>query len=92
MANSNPTQARTAKKKKRLKAGTIEEARLMLWRALQRVEQRIEEQEEPVSLNDSLRVLHALSQAVGAYVKVVDMGELEARIQSLELHKQELEG
>lgn len=86
MANSNPHKARTAKRRKKLTAGTVEDARGLLWQALTQVQSFLvnQSEEEPLTLNDSLRVLHALSQGASAYARIVEVGELEARLTALE--------
>ncbi len=56
--NSNPVQARMGKRKKRRsKPGTLEDARALLWRALTRAGELLEE-EDPLL---SLKAIHAVS-------------------------------
>ncbi|SEJ70170.1 hypothetical protein SAMN04488058_1157 [Deinococcus reticulitermitis] len=68
--------------KKRRKAGTVEEARRILWRALERAGALADAEEQ--TPGDTLRVLHAVSQGVAAYVRVCEVAELEKRLASLE--------
>jgi len=64
------------------KAGTLEDARLKLWNAL--------EHSEAIMLNDAsdnqttLKAIHATVQAVGAYSKLYEVTELEDRLKKLE--------
>ena len=82
MSNPNPTEARQAKRKKRRgQSGTLEDARALLWRALSRAGELLEE-EDPVL---SLKAVHAVSQGAAAYARIVEVGEMEARLTALEL-------
>lgn len=79
--NADPTKARQAKKaRRRGKPGTLEDARALLWRALTRAGELLEE-EDPLL---SLKAIHAVSQGAAAYARIVEVGELEARIAALE--------
>ena len=79
--NPNPTQARQAKRRRRRgQPGTLEDARALLWRALTRAGDLLEE-EDPLL---SLKAIHAVSQGAAAYARIVEVGELEARIAALE--------
>lgn len=81
MSNPNPTAARQAKRqKRRTKPGTLEDARALLWRALTRAGELLE-QEDPVL---SLKAVHAVSQGASAYARIVEVGEIEARLAALE--------
>ncbi len=82
MANPNPHAARLAKKRAR-KHGDLPQLLRMLWRALleaQAVLERATEDEAELKL----RAVHALSQASGQYVKLLEIGELESRLAALE--------
>lgn len=68
--------------RKRRKAGTVEEARRILWRALERAGALADAEEGTPA--DTLRVLHAVSQGVAAYVRVCEVADLEARLEALE--------
>lgn len=79
--NADPTLARQAKRaRRRGKPGTLEDARALLWRALTRAGELLEE-EDPAH---ALRAVHAISQGAAAYARIVEVGELEARIAALE--------
>ena len=81
MSNPNPTEARQAKKRKKLsRPGTLEDARVLLWKALQRAGDILEDT-DPVL---SLKAIHAVSQGAAAYARIVEVGELEARLAALE--------
>lgn len=81
MPNPNPTEARRARKaRRRGKPGTLEDARALLWRALTRAGELLEE-EDPAHV---LKAVHAVSQGAAAYARIVEVGELEARIAALE--------
>jgi hypothetical protein len=89
--NADPSKARQAKKRKRRGApGTIEDARALLWKALQRAGQLLEAEtvkEDGTVTPDNhtaLRAIHAISQGAAAYARIVEVGELEARIAALE--------
>ncbi|MVN85170.1 hypothetical protein GO986_00085 [Deinococcus sp. HMF7620] len=79
--DADPTKARQAKRmKRRGKPGTLEDARALLWRALTRAGELLEE-DDPAH---ALRAVHAVSQGAAAYARIVEVGELEARIAALE--------
>lgn len=81
MANPNPVEARQAKRaRRRGKPGTLEDARALLWRALTRAGELLEA-EDPAH---ALKAVHAVSQGAAAYARIVEIGELEARIKALE--------
>ena len=79
--NPNPTAARQAKKaKRRGKPGTLADAQAVLWRALQKAGELLDTEDPHLSL----KAVHAVSQCAGSYAKVLEVGELEARLQALE--------
>ncbi|WP_034385995.1 hypothetical protein [Deinococcus sp. YIM 77859] len=79
--NPDPVEARQARRRKRRgKPGTLEDARLLLWRALTRAGELLEEEDPALSL----KAIHAISQGAAAYARIVEVGELEARIAALE--------
>lgn len=83
MANPNPdaAKARMGKKaKRRSQPGTVEAARALLWQALERAAELLQEDDPYLSL----KAVHAVSQGASAYAKIVEVGELEARIEALE--------
>jgi hypothetical protein len=80
MANPSPTQARLAKKSAR-KPGDLRAIQRKLWGAVLHAE---EVMERAVEDEVRLRAIHALSQACGQYAKLLEVGELEARLAALE--------
>ena len=79
--NADPTKARQAKKARRKgRPGSLEDARALLWRALERAGELLGE-EDPAF---ALKAVHAISQGAMAYARIVEVGELEARIAALE--------
>jgi hypothetical protein len=91
MSNPNPEparaaadEARRARAKERRAAaeqpGEIEDVRRVLWRCIGRVEKLTEGADNALVL----RAAHALVQACGAYVKVLEVGEYEARLAEIE--------
>jgi hypothetical protein len=82
MANPHPDplRARLAKKRRR-RAGGLPQLTAILWKALLEAESVLQAAEEPAL---RLRAVHALSQCAGQYAKLLEIGELEARIQALE--------
>lgn len=81
MANPNPTQARMGKKaRRREEPGTIAQAQALLWRALTRAGDLLDEEDPHLTL----KAIHAISQGASAYARIVEVGELEARIEALE--------
>lgn len=83
MPNKNPSQARAAKadKRRRRKAATIDDARRALWRAVEATEGVLTNSDDPAL---TLRAAHALTQSAAAYAKLVQVAEMEARIEALE--------
>ena len=74
--------ARMAKKRHR-KPGNLHDLLAMLWRALieaQGVLARASDEEAELKL----KAVHAISQAGGQYAKLLEIGELEARLTALE--------
>ncbi|MEO1571656.1 MAG: hypothetical protein AAFU51_10340 [Bacteroidota bacterium] len=86
MANPNPDAARArrgkaAKRRQRAEdSGTLDDLRTVLWSAIERVE-KLTESEDAAQV---LKATHALVQASGTYVKVVEAAELEARLDAVE--------
>jgi len=68
------------KARRRKKPGTLEDARALLWRALTRAGELLEEEDPALSL----KAIHAISQGAAAYARIVEVGELEARLAALE--------
>ena len=85
MANPNPYQARQSfKLKRQRKAGSLADARLIQWRALKAAESAMYAAGEARDCSAVLRAVHAITQASTAYAKLVEVGELEARLGELE--------
>ena len=84
MANPNPTAARiaAAQTRKRRGAGDIEKLRAVLWRAIQRLEDRFKSTDELDA--EAMKAIHALSQVAGVFLKTVEAGEMNDRITLLE--------
>lgn len=79
--NPDPKTARQARKaRRREQPGTLEDARGLLWRALKRAGELLNSEDDALSL----RAVHAISQGTAAYARIVEVGELEARIAALE--------
>ncbi|MBD1207851.1 MAG: hypothetical protein H9535_05460 [Ignavibacteria bacterium] len=65
-----PTQAKTAQKPhKRRKKGSLKEAKMRLWAAIERTTTIIENERQPETV---LRAVHALSQSISAYARLND--------------------
>lgn len=95
MSNANPSKARQAKKaRRRGKPGTVEDARRLLWRALDRAGELLDVEDEEGKPDHALalKAIHAISQGAAAYARIVEVGELEARIKALEEDKEAEEG
>jgi hypothetical protein len=77
--NPNPTKARQAKKAK-AKPPSVKEAGLIVWQALEAA-QAILEVPDPTL---KLKACHCIFQGAQAFAKLLEIGELEARISQLE--------
>jgi hypothetical protein len=65
-----PTQAKTVHKaRKRRKIGTLKQCKARLWQAIESATAIIENERQPEVV---LRGVHALSQAIAAYVRLSD--------------------
>ena len=65
----------------------MEDARRLLWQALTRAGELLEVEDPETGQPDNalaLKAIHAISQGASAYAKIVEVGELEARIKALE--------
>lgn len=82
MANphANSLQSRMSKKR-RQRAGDFTLLKRKLWVALLHAEDVLDEAIEP---DLRLKAMHALSQCAGQYAKLLQIGELEARLAALE--------
>lgn len=75
-----------AKRRRKKKPGTIQEAQALLWRALEGAAELLDA--EDLDANTRLRLLHGLAQGVGAYARVVEVSDIEARLEALEAEKE----
>ena len=89
--NANPLKARQAKRsKRRAQPGTLTDARELLWRALTRAGELLDAQtvdsdgEATPDNQTALKAIHAISQGASSYARLVEVGELEARLEALE--------
>jgi hypothetical protein len=80
MVDAQRFRARPPRKRAR-KPGDLAGLRRMLWQALIEAERVLLESD-----NDelSLKAVHAVSQAAGQYARLLEIGELEARVAALE--------
>lgn len=83
--NPNPVEARKAKRAKRRKGGSLEHARVLLWQALERAAELLNEDDPALSL----KAVHAISQGASSFAKLVEVGEFEARLAALEGAKED---
>jgi hypothetical protein len=77
-------------RKRRLKSGTLDELKAVLWQTIIAVEALLDTR--PPSHDLVLRSAHALAQLAGAYRAVTETADLEARIERLELAVHERNG
>ena len=82
MANPHPDalHARRAKKRRR-KPGDMQAVKAKVWNALCEAEAVLLAAEDAEL---TLKAVHAVSQCAGQYAKLLEIGELEARVQALE--------
>lgn len=84
--NPNPYQARQGKKAK-AKPGSLDDLTATLWKAIQRLDGHLEKLTEGDSETDTTelcKLTHALSQSASVYCRIIETGELEARLEALE--------
>ena len=87
MANPNPdaSKARRAKKnRRRPKPGTVKQLTSVLWSAISKLEEHLTADAEEVDTAELCRLSHALSQSASTYLKALEVGEFEARLEALE--------
>ena len=86
--NPNPTKARQAKRKRKLKNGDIKDITGVLWSAIIKLEQHLSSvtEENGIDTNELCKLTHALSQSASTYLKALEVGEYEARLSELEKH------
>lgn len=89
MANPNPHAARLSKRRAH-KPGNLQAILKILWTAITDAEHLLYTAGDDADLR--LRCLHALSQSCGQYSKLLEIGELEARLSALEQAMKESNG
>ena len=83
MTNQNPLPARQAKKsrRQRQKPGDLDALRVKLWHLIDRLDDHLADAQIAA---DTLKAGHLLIQTSGVYLKLIEVGEIEARLTSLE--------
>ena len=84
--DTKPHKARQAKKRhaRLRKSGTIDNMRRALWRAiLCATDVLLDSSNDPAT---TLKAVHEITSASTAYTKLVEVGELDARLAELEAH------
>ena len=85
--NPNPVAGRQAKRAARRPApGTVKQLTAVLWRAVKHLEAHIEARapHSEADVGEVTKLVHALSQAAGVYLRAIEVGELEGRVEALE--------
>ena len=72
------------KRKRRPKPGDTQALRRVLWAAIRKVEQLIDDHEDDPDV--VLRAVSALSTASGVYLKAEEQAEILTRLEDLEAH------
>ncbi len=80
MANPNPVKARLAQRRRR-KPGDLPKLMKALWETIRDVEEALETAATP---DDTCRGAHAMAACANSYVKLLQVGEYEARLAALE--------
>ena len=81
--NTRAHVARQAKKRRRIrKIGDLTDARRKMWQAITSAEDVLMDPQTDDQL--LLKAVHAMTQAVQAYAKLVEVGELEEQLSELE--------
>ena len=75
--------ARIAKRKRRSQ-GDLAGARRRLWGAIEAAEAVLMDAASQNNYDGVLRATHALTQAIGAYTRLFEVGELQARFDALQ--------
>lgn len=81
--DTKPHRARLKKKSAR-KPGDLRGIQRKLWAAILHAEETMEAAAQADNHELTLKAIHALSQCAGQYAKLLEIGELEARMQALE--------
>lgn len=80
--NADPTKARMARSASVRLAGDIVGARQKLWKAITKVESVMDDPTTQTA--DILRAVHALTQSVSVFARLVEGTELERRLAEIE--------
>jgi hypothetical protein len=86
MANKNPVQARIARRRRR-KPGDLKQALLTIWNAINDVEHALNQAQTGEEI---CRAARAMSACILTYAKLLQTGELEARMAHLEMQLEAL--
>jgi hypothetical protein len=84
--NPNPYKARQGKKTK-IKPGNLNDLTYTLWKAIQRLDNHLEhltDEDTKADTTELCKLTHALSQSASVYCRIIETGELEARLEALE--------
>ncbi len=83
-----------AKRMRRKKPGTVADLSSTLWRAISHLEWHLDDtaKAEQPDTSELCKLSHALSQAAGVYLKALEVGELEQRLEALEKAQSETQG
>lgn len=85
--DTRPHVARQARKSaRRPKPGTVRQLSAVLWRAITHLETHLDASAtaDEVDTSELCKLTHALSQSASTYLKAVEVGEFEARLEALE--------
>lgn len=85
--DTKPHLARQEKKRaRRPKPGTVKQLTAVLWRAITHLETHLDSttSAEEVDTAELCKLTHALSQSASTYLKAVEVGEFETRLEALE--------
>ena len=83
MANSNPHQARAGKRRAAVqRAGSPDDLRAIVWTAILAARDIVADAATDPA--ERLRAVHAISQAAGNYLRLVEATEFDARLRAVE--------
>jgi hypothetical protein len=74
-------------KRRYRKPGDVHDLQCVLWTLIRDLEEVLYADPRPdevLTLEDRLRITHAVSQVSGSYLKVMELGTLESRMNDLE--------
>jgi hypothetical protein len=72
-------------KRRYRKPGDLYDLQCMLWTLMRELEDRVFERGlMPLTLEDLVRVSHAMGQLSGSYLKLIELGELAQQMSQLE--------